>query len=415
MSSIPPKSLVQFLDDCYSCHGIAALLRTANKYFENACLLMDASYKTLYYVGGEDINDRTWEESVNGHFSSETLDEFVSENLLNKELDVISPCFTPRLYENGHAKNLRRASVAIPFQDGSPCAWFTIFENNRAFTEEDMELLSWFARILAPYLELLSSKKVQPYGRVQNLLVDLLNNNFADTQMAEDNLLIFGWRLKRFNRILLIESENGTISQPMREYITRILRQQFPQVADFIYNNLLVCVISSDENAFRNDYLDELRAVFKRFNLFAGFSSTFNSIADIRNHYLKISKCLRIIDSTLCHDSIFFFEDYSVDAMLIEASRFLSLKEYVHPVITALKEYDATHKTEYVISLKEFVLNMRNLNAAAQQMHIHRNTLSYRIDRILDLLGIDSIDNKLLADLYISYKILGVDESIQKG
>lgn len=410
MENTNSNLVIAFLSDCYQCQGLMPLVKTAHKYFENACVLMDASYKTLYYLGDENIQDKTWRECVNGHFSSETLADFVEENLLTDQLNVISPCFMPRMYEKGHAENLRRASVAVPYMDGTPCAWFTIFENVRSITNTDMELLSWFAKILAPYLELLSVKKVQPSGRIQNLLLDMLDNP-DNTQSIEDNLLIFGWHLLRYNRILLVKSKTASMTQPIQEYLIRILKQQFSHLTDFIYNGYLVCIICSDKDSFRDDYLVTLNEALKRFNLFGGFSAPIKQLAHLSHHYRQVVNCLNLVETQDPQDHILFFEDHTINTMLLTASQYFDIGEYCHSFILTLEEYDEKHQTQYVETLRRYVFNTKNLNSAARELHIHRNTLTYRMEKIFSILNIENIDQKLLTDLYMSYLIYDVKQT----
>ena len=70
--------------------------------------------------------------------------------------------------------------------------------------------------------------------------------------------------------------------------------------------------------------------------------------------------------------------------------------------------YDQQQKTEFLDTLRQYVFNTGNLKAAAQELGIHRNTLSYRMEKIQELLGVETFTQKLLSDLYMSFIIFDI-------
>ncbi len=82
--------------------------------------------------------------------------------------------------------------------------------------------------------------------------------------------------------------------------------------------------------------------------------------------------------------------------------------ELCHPVVSKLAEYDEQHGTDLQKTLFVYLLNRQNHVIAAEQLHIHRNTLNQRITRLTSLFQIDFSDAELclylLLSLYISSK-----------
>lgn len=62
------------------------------------------------------------------------------------------------------------------------------------------------------------------------------------------------------------------------------------------------------------------------------------------------------------------------------------------PRITALVAYDAEHDTGLVTSLLVFLSALGNVRAAARSLHVHPNTLRYRLRRVEAVSGIDLSD-----------------------
>lgn len=69
--------------------------------------------------------------------------------------------------------------------------------------------------------------------------------------------------------------------------------------------------------------------------------------------------------------------------------------------IDALEDYDRTHGTELLATLRAVLAGFGNMSSAARTLSIHTNSLRYRIGRIHELVGIDTgdSDSRLRAEL----------------
>ena len=61
--------------------------------------------------------------------------------------------------------------------------------------------------------------------------------------------------------------------------------------------------------------------------------------------------------------------------------------------------------TPFLKTVITFFLNNTNMNATAVEMHIHRNTLNYRLNRIQEIIHIEKWDALLLMSIYHSHMI----------
>jgi DNA-binding PucR family transcriptional regulator len=80
--------------------------------------------------------------------------------------------------------------------------------------------------------------------------------------------------------------------------------------------------------------------------------------------------------------------------------------KFCHSSIIKLAEYDREHSGELVDTLKHYLFRNRNIAEAAAHIHIHRNTMSYRIGKIRELLEVDIDDAKTSFGLMLSFYIL---------
>ena len=74
----------------------------------------------------------------------------------------------------------------------------------------------------------------------------------------------------------------------------------------------------------------------------------------------------------------------------------------LHPALKILERYDRENHTQLRETLSVYLKKERNLLCAAQALHVHRNTLKYRLGRIRTLTGLSLSDEEELAYLRLS-------------
>ncbi|WP_216829322.1 PucR family transcriptional regulator [Alkalihalobacterium elongatum] len=73
--------------------------------------------------------------------------------------------------------------------------------------------------------------------------------------------------------------------------------------------------------------------------------------------------------------------------------------------ISFLADYDEKNQTNLLETLEVFLNTDGNVNEASKELHVHPNTLNYRMKRIVELTGIKLKDPKVKLDLYLEFKI----------
>jgi DNA-binding PucR family transcriptional regulator len=104
--------------------------------------------------------------------------------------------------------------------------------------------------------------------------------------------------------------------------------------------------------------------------------------------------------------NLWFYIDYTLLHMadLLRASH--DLEDFVHPYILDIYRYDRENETDYLPTLKEYLTNINNPGQCAANLHIHKNTLYYRINKISDVFGLDLSNGELRMRLQLSLELL---------
>jgi DNA-binding PucR family transcriptional regulator len=71
-----------------------------------------------------------------------------------------------------------------------------------------------------------------------------------------------------------------------------------------------------------------------------------------------------------------------------------------------IMEHDIQYKTEYTKTLEKYVSSVGNLTEAARSMHIHYNTMKYRMEKISYFFEDCEINTQRRMLLFLSFRIL---------
>lgn len=86
----------------------------------------------------------------------------------------------------------------------------------------------------------------------------------------------------------------------------------------------------------------------------------------------------------------------------------------LHPMVETLAQVDQKRGASYLDTLYAYLLHAQRPQPACAALHIHRNTLDYRLRRIEEFTGLDWTDGDLMFRLYFSLCVLRYDRLAEK-
>ncbi|RZL77688.1 MAG: PucR family transcriptional regulator [Rhodococcus sp. (in: high G+C Gram-positive bacteria)] len=87
------------------------------------------------------------------------------------------------------------------------------------------------------------------------------------------------------------------------------------------------------------------------------------------------------------------FEDFRTELNILEIGKYIAeqhLDEF--DVIDSIRAYDAAHHTDFLVTLRAYFDSNANVAKAAERMHVHGNTIRYRIARLTEEFHVDFED-----------------------
>lgn len=176
----------------------------------------------------------------------------------------------------------------------------------------------------------------------------------------------------------------------------------------------LVCH-DTDERQEKVQLWQKLDPILRENGLFGMFSRTFYRLGDFHYHYVHTLDTLKLRFCAGPGQYLISCDDLSIYSLvrLIREQDALALP--LHPIVRQLQHSDQTRKTSYIETLTAYLSHSQKPTPTCQQLHIHRNTLDYRLRRIEELTDIAWEDGDLMFRLYFSLCAIRYDRLSRGG
>jgi DNA-binding PucR family transcriptional regulator len=173
------------------------------------------------------------------------------------------------------------------------------------------------------------------------------------------------------------------------------------------YDDHIVLVVNNNrDNLIRESEFKTLKEFIAKHNLYGGISRCFTKITDMKKHYNQALTAIKIGYHVDKQALLYNYESLVIFEMFDACSTQKNLKDLCHPSLISLVEYDTKYKTNFVQTLYAYLENDKSQTATAKVLNIHRNTISYRMRKIAEIMKVDFNDTMLALRLYLSFKIL---------
>ena len=200
------------------------------------------------------------------------------------------------------------------------------------------------------------------------------------------------------------EREKNTLS-----FIRKTLATLSPcQLALIRQNILYILYYQYDRYSSLENTWKYFKETLVKFNAHCGVSNLFDNLLEI-SIYQKQAEDAVILGRPLApKHHIHYYSDYYLPAILNPALKSLPRASFVSPVIPALQEYDQKNSTSLLTTLETYLEQFCHTANTIKELHIHRNTLLYRLKKIEEICDVSLQDYETLLHLMVSFYLLRI-------
>ena len=218
----------------------------------------------------------------------------------------------------------------------------------------------------------------------------------------------FGWELTSDYAALLLdvslpsEASKIKIHEDRRQDLkTRaaILLENFcsqMQVKFILVNNedglallLEPSLVANSKDSGARDFLRQLRAALKSWEVTIGIGSGYNGIKGIKRSYREAKIALELGRYLFGNGSDIYYSNLGVYGLLLKHDGMPELKDFVQEILGSFLEYDHNKKGDLYKTLEVYLESNCNVKETSEKMYTHYNTILYRVNKIKELTGID--------------------------
>jgi sugar diacid utilization regulator len=236
-------------------------------------------------------------------------------------------------------------------------------------------------------------------------IADLLDGNITNPKVIEERLKCIKWILQDNIYILTLHKKQNYNNSLLD--ICQLVSNLIYGSKAIVYNNYVVAVISRKRNDFPNE--NDLKCLIKLLEsneMYGGISRCFHNLSDICKYLKQSLKAIELGVSMKNKKVLFSYEEYSVYHLMSIFSTHNNLKDFCHPSIFALLDYDSRYNHQLIESLDAYLANSTSIEKASNAMGIHRNTMACRVKKIESITNLNIHDDEVLFRLLFSLKIL---------
>ena len=290
--------------------------------------------------------------------------------------------------------------------NGVVVAFCVVREERSSFSELERRLLPSVVQAISLELQKNEVYKNRTGLLYEYFLIKLIENRsgnreFVDIRMQNlhlretDAMYIAAFR---FDAPQANPRRIRTISQELRELLGSSLTA--------VYNEHVVALIIREVPPFLSpSRLAALEQFLAANQLVAGVSFRFSDLSRAREYFRQALDAIGVGQRMAPDQRFHRLRDLVVYELFSICNLSLDLQKYVLPELRLLAEYDCQHQTELYQTLYQFFQCGLSRADTAKQLHIHRNTLLYRLEKIQEITGL-TWDGDALLNCLLSFRLL---------
>ena len=376
---------------------------------ENPITIEDADHKLIAYSShGDSTDPARWSTIMGRRVPEKVLTRLWKEGIFQRLLTEDRPVHIPAFEDVGLGKR-----VAIAIRKGEEVlGYIWAQEVNRPISAEDDEILRQAARAaVARLVQRQGKRKAEEQRRKDFFWELLLGNPASDTQIrrkAESLHMV----LPQSFQICIIDAPTGQLD---RYFYPFIMREKLMSVTDGTQLILLMGKTAAqpiEPEALNQSTEQFLRELLEKWDqrgdagtLMVGYGQAYTSYLDMGRSYreaLQVIKLKRLFEAET--KQIYGYHDLGIYRYLLQLKRWSEADGYQNVRLQRLKRYDQDNQSNLLETLETYLDAAGKVNSTAQRLHIHINTLSYRLRRIEEIMMVDLDNQNQRTALYLDLK-----------
>lgn len=438
---------------CESKGSLQQMINVSDEIFPYPIALVDGAERTIAYSMEKDCDDLVWQYIKEGYIRTEYL---LRDNVHSK--DILHYRAPKQLYTTASNRYVMLQPVIVHYHTVAFVSLMMVEAGVSVFSRGTEQLMMVLTREIANRMEQDEFYGLSMGVAVEFFLADLISGKVTDTGIIQDRAAFLELDIYARRRIFCICYEKEEMLGARRRKILEAAKRLFPDYNTCFYEGNAVfierqggilesghgmdvaygarkrsgrgtddgCgqsenrgigqergsqggVVNQERDAgleFHKNFLEWL----EKERMLCGISMQFDSLYEMASFYVQAKEAMKL--GRVWHPGrrVYYYDAYIMQHGLEMLERQTNLRDMIHPVVwKILEQYGEEH---YMLAtVRAYLLYDKNISVAAKRLHVHRNTMLYRIEQLTDKLGHDFADAEECLQIIYSIEIV---EYLQK-
>ncbi|MCV2488880.1 GAF domain-containing protein [Geodermatophilus sp. YIM 151500] len=174
-------------------------------------------------------------------------------------------------------------------------------------------------------------------------------------------------------------------------------------------DHVVVLVRSEEECRSAREFAEhlcrEIRAYAGGWTATISVGPTCADVAEYGDAYRLACGVLDLVQQSDRRDRVVSLDGIGAYRLLLQVKRPRELQSFAEDMLGTVRAYDQQHHTRLGETLHCYMERRCNVSVTAKQMHVHPNTVAYRLRRVEELLGVDLADPQAMLHLQLALMI----------
>ncbi len=401
------SDIVDELDDAFArmselawrLDGLSQIVELLSRLLGNPVYIVDSSFKVMAIVDDPDMEEMSvnWMNAAKrGYLSYDIIANLIrSDELHDIESSNVATVVRSEYFYTPFANlNLRLG--------GKVQGHLFVVQMYRNITPCDLELIDRVGSIVLRAMQADPTYQSRRGPLYEHFVIDWLTGGLRDPGYISSQLDALAFDAKGLSVVAIVEL--SVSSDFRREHLARLLedRQGCRAVS---HDGRVIALFQLKLHNEKDSVLRKVKGICRNQQCRAAVSDVQDSFLDTPRAYWQAREALRVRDAIGLEDDVVCYGDVAAYQPYLNFSCIEELEAFCHPAIMTLREYDRMHAVQLLPTLSAFLKNDRDVQVTANALYVHRNTLAYRLKRILELCPLDlddfNVRHRLLESILI--------------
>lgn len=366
----------------------------------NPIIFMDSNFTILDYSTVFPITDACWAANIaQGYCNFEFITAVQRLDAVKNAPESEEPFDVTYEYRSPSRKIISKL-----FFKGKQIGCLLLLEKDTAITVKHFEMLKTFNHVLENYIP-----KLMPYIFFENSVYQQILHNILIGATPKEISHYFAQLKTPANFVVFaVKAKEDSLPKDAKYRLFISFRERFPTLPVVVHENTCVGLYILDKTIkLSDDVVASLKSFSAAQSAMIGLSNTFSDLEELKYYYMQAAAAIKFGRQLDPGKGLFSYAQYQFYDLMLCFNEAEHLKYFRHPALSILQEYDEkyNYSADLYHTLGVYLQCNCSTKKTAERLFVHRNTMRYRLSKIIELTDLDLEDSHTAFLLLQSYYI----------